>query len=413
VAVKDNISTVDYPTTCTSRMLTGYRSGYDAAVVRRLRAAGAVISADQPRRVRDGISTENSAFGPTRNLTTAPVPGGSSGGSAAAVAAGLVPAALGSETSGSIRQPAAFCGVVGLRPTYGRVSRYGVVAFSSSLDQVGPITADVRDAALLLKVLAGRDPRDATSVERPGTELEDLGDAATGLVVGVPAEYFPPELDAGVARLCHAALDRLRAMGAEVRAVSLPHAQAIPPVRARRPGPRQPGPLRWGAVRRARGDAASIRGCMRRAARAVRPEVKRRIVLGSYVSRPLLRPALCPRAGARPDRSRFQQVFAAGVDVIFSPTAPTRVPVRGRPGIVRILPFGHLRDALQSGALPSYRSIGRLGSLPVGGQFISALARGACCGGALGGAAGDPLEPVIGLEVHVRSTDQALLRRRH
>jgi len=382
VAVKDNICTVDYPTTCASRMLTGYRSGYDATVVRRLRAAGAVIvGKTNLDEFAMGSSTENSAFGPTRNPHDGDrVPGGSSGGSAAAVAAGLVPAALGSETSGSIRQPAAFCGVVGLRPTYGRVSRYGVVAFSSSLDQVGPITADVRDAALLLKVLAGRDPRDATSVERPEAELEDLGDAAAGLVVGVPAEYFPPGLDAGVARLCHAALDRLRAMGAEVRAVSLPHtAQAIPTYYVLAPAEASSNLARFDGVRfgtRA-ADAASMRELYEESrARGFGPEVKRRIVLGSYI----LSSGYYDRHYARAQQVRgliardFQRVFASGVDVIFSPTAPTPAfrfgEKTGNPYEMYLSDIFVTPSTLA--ALPSISvPIGRLGSLPVGGQFIA------------------------------------------
>lgn len=226
VAVKDNICTADGLTTCGSKILANFKSPYDAHVVERLRDAGAVIVAKTNLdEFAMGSSTENSAFFSTRNpWDPERVPGGSSGGSIVAVAARLVPYALGSETGGSIRQPASFCGVTGLKPTYGRVSRFGLVAFASSLDQIGPVAVDARSVARLLRVIAGRDPRDSTSVDEPVPDYEAMLDEPTGkLRIGYAREYFGEGLHPETRRVVEAAMEMYRKLGAEVFEISLPH----------------------------------------------------------------------------------------------------------------------------------------------------------------------------------------------
>ncbi len=226
VALKDNMCTTGVPTTCSSRILEGWAPPYDATVVERLRAAGAVVvGKTNLDEFAMGSSTENSAFGPTRNphdLTK--VPGGSSGGSAAAVAAGFAPLALGSDTGGSIRQPAALCGVVGMKPTYGAVSRYGLVAFASSLDQIGPFARTVADAAALFEAIAGHDPRDATSIPRPAPAVsEALTQGVGGLRVGLVSELLDIEgIEPDVRRRVREAAEALEHAGAKVDEVSVP-----------------------------------------------------------------------------------------------------------------------------------------------------------------------------------------------
>jgi len=226
IAVKDNICDRDGLTTCASKILANYRSPYDAHVIEQLHRADAVIvGKTNLDEFAMGSSTENSGRFTTRNPWNPEfVPGGSSGGSTAAVAGGMVPLALGSDTGGSIRQPASLCGVVGLKPTYGRVSRYGLVAFGSSLDQIGPIARNADDAAILLGVLAGHDPRDSTSVDEPIPDFSAaLNQPIAGLRIGIAAEYFGQGLDDEVRARVQAAVENLGGIGAEIREVHLPH----------------------------------------------------------------------------------------------------------------------------------------------------------------------------------------------
>src|SRR3984957_7398171 len=228
IAIKDAICTRGIESTSGSKILAGYVPPYDATVISRLRAADAVIiGKTNMDEFAMGSSSENSAFGPTRNpWDLARTPGGSSSGSAAAVAARMVSCSLGSDTGGSIRQPAAFTGTVGIKPTYGRVSRYGLVAFASSLDQIGPFATDVRGAARVLSVIAGHDPKDATSVDAPVEDYEAAcGRSIRGLRIGVPDEYFSDGLDHEAAESGRQAIEALRVEGCTVRPVKLPHTQ--------------------------------------------------------------------------------------------------------------------------------------------------------------------------------------------
>jgi aspartyl-tRNA(Asn)/glutamyl-tRNA(Gln) amidotransferase subunit A len=287
VALKDNMCTRGVPTTCSSRILEHWRPPYDATIVHRLRAAGAVVvGKTNLDEFAMGSSTENSAFGPTRNPhDPSRVPGGSSGGSAAAVAAGFVPAAFGSDTGGSIRQPAALCGVVGVKPTYGRVSRYGLVAFASSLDQIGPFAATVEDAALLFEVVAGHDPMDSTSVPEPAPSvLAGLDAGVEGLRVGLTKE-FVEGADADVLARVEEAARALEKAGAVLSDASVPSAvyglsayYLIAPAEASSNLARYDG-VRYGL--RVEGDDVTAMYTATRAA-GFGPEVKRRIMLGTY-----------------------------------------------------------------------------------------------------------------------------------
>ena len=287
--IKDLLCTEGVPTTCASRMLQEYVPVYDATAVARLRAQGAVLlGKGNMDEFGMGSSTENSAFFPTRNpWDTTRVPGGSSGGSAAAVSAGAAPFALGTDTGGSIRQPASFCGVTGLKPTYGRVSRYGLVAYASSLDQVGPLAQNAADCALILGAIAGNDRFDSTSLPDrvPDYSASLTGDIA-GLRLGVPREYFADGMDAGVRAGVMAAIDRLVDLGAEIREVSLPTTEyALACYYIIAPSECSANLARYDGVKYGyshQGDGDMWEAMERTRQHGFGPEVKRRIMLGAF-----------------------------------------------------------------------------------------------------------------------------------
>lgn len=330
LALKDNLSTRDIPTSCGSRILEGYVPPFDATVVQRLKFAGAVLlGKTNLDEFAMGSSTENSAFFPTHNpWCLERVPGGSSGGSAAAVAAGEAFAALGSDTGGSVRQPAAYCGLVGLRPTYGRCSRYGLVAFASSLDQVGPITRDVSDAALLLSVIMGRDAQDSTSLPQAPLDMATAlrGNDLRGFRIGVLADHEDAGVQPAVKQAVLAAVATLADLGAEILEVQLPHSKLalaayylIAPAEASANLARFDG-LRYGR----RAEAGTLEALYSRTrGEGFGAEVKRRLMLGTYAL----------RAGYYEDfyikaqqartliRQDFEAAFAQ-VDIIVGPTSP-------------------------------------------------------------------------------------------
>ena len=330
VALKDNLCTRGVATTCSSRILDGWVPPYDATVVQRLAAAGAVsVGKTNLDEFAMGSSTENSAFGPTRNpRDTTRVPGGSSGGSAAAVAAGFAPLSLGSDTGGSIRQPAALCGVVGVKPTYGLVSRYGLVAFASSLDQIGPFATTVADAALLLEVIAGHDPHDATSIPQAAPSIVGhLDDGVQGLRVGLVSELLGEGISADVAARVRQAADALVAAGATVEEVSVPAVTyglsayyLIAPAEASSNLARFDG-VRYGL----RVDAPTTNEMMVATRTAgFGDEVKRRIMLGTYALSAGYYDAFYGQA--QKVRTLICRDFDAAyerVDVLLSPTSPT------------------------------------------------------------------------------------------
>lgn len=330
VAIKDNICTRGWKTTCASRILYNFRPPYDATVVARLRSQGhAVLGKTNMDEFAMGSSTEHSAFHPTHNpWDTARVPGGSSGGSAAAVAAGEAMVALGSDTGGSVRLPAAFCGVVGMKPTYGRVSRFGLVAYASSLDQIGPITRDVADCALALNWIAGHDPLDSTSLQEDTPDYRTyLHPDVKGVHIGLPKEYFGEGLDPEVREAVLAAVRRLEAEGATVREVSLPHTEyALATYYLIAPAEASSNLARYDGVRYGlRGEGEDVVQLFSHTrSQGFGDEVKRRIMLGTYALSAgyydaYYLNALRVRTLIRRD---FDQVFEK-VDVLACPTSPS------------------------------------------------------------------------------------------
>ncbi len=331
VGIKDVLAMQGSPATAGSKILAGYMPPYDATAVRKLEAAGAVLlgklNCDE---FAMGSSNENSAYGPVRNPRALDrVPGGSSGGSAAAVAAGFAVATLGTDTGGSIRQPAAFCGVVGVLPTYGRVSRFGLIAFASSLDRIGPVTNNVKDAATVLQVLAGRDPLDATSADRPvDNYVAALSKPVAGLRVGVPAEYFGEGLDPEIRAAVEKTIAQLKAAGCTITPVNLPHTKyAVPTYYVIATAEASSNLSRFDGVRFGmRADDANTLSAMFKKTRdeGFGAEVKRRILLGTYVLSAgyydaYYRKAQQVRALITRD---FLEAFAQ-VDVIVGPMTPT------------------------------------------------------------------------------------------
>jgi aspartyl-tRNA(Asn)/glutamyl-tRNA(Gln) amidotransferase subunit A len=331
LAIKDVICTQDVPTTCSSKILDGFIPPYDATVMKRLDRAGMVLlGKTNMDEFAMGSSTENSGYKVTRNPWDLDrVPGGSSGGSAAAVTADLCAGALGSDTGGSIRQPAAFCGIVGLKPTYGRVSRYGLVAFASSLDQIGPMTKDVRDAAILLGVIAGHDACDSTSVNVPIPDYAaHLGREVTGLRIGIPKEYFIEGTDPEVATAIHAAINLLESLGAKAESISLPHTEyAVATYYLVATAEASSNLARYDAVKygfRAREAKDLLSMYMKSRQNGFGAEVKRRIMLGTYALSAgyydaYYLKALKVRTLIRKD---FEDAFKR-CEVILTPTAPT------------------------------------------------------------------------------------------
>ncbi len=332
IAIKDNINVTGQPCTCGSRILAeNYTAPYDAGAIRSLRAGGAIpfgrLNMDE---FAMGSSTENSALGVTRNpRDTSRVPGGSSGGSASAVAGDIAIAALGSDTGGSIRQPAALCGCVGIKPTYGRVSRFGLVAFASSLDQIGPVTKTVQDSAILLNHLCGHDAHDSTSLN---VEVPDftatLGQDIKGLRIGLPKEYYIDGIHPGVSASVQAAIRQLESMGAIIQEISLPHTElGVATYYVLAPAEASANLARFDGVRYGHRTSSAtnlLEQYTLSRAEGFGPEVKRRILLGTYMLSSGYYDAYYIRAQKARTliRNDFTEAFKQ-VDVILSPTSPT------------------------------------------------------------------------------------------
>lgn len=330
VAIKDNLCREGHETTCSSRILDGFVPPYTATAVRRLEEAGAVVVGHTNMdEFAMGSSTENSARGATRNPhDPGRVPGGSSGGSAAAVAAGEVPVALGSDTGGSVRQPAALCGVVGLKPTYGRVSRYGLIAFASSLDQIGPLTRTVEDTALVLETIAGHDPADSTSLDEPVPSYPRRPVPPEDLTVGVPEEYFGEGIDPEVREEVTSSIDRLDDAGANLREVSLPHTEhAIPVYYILATAEASSNLARYDGVqygRRAETFEDLIDMYRRTRSEGFGDEVKRRVMLGTFVLSSGYHEEYYGKAQEVRTliRRDFEEAFET-CDLLVTPTSPT------------------------------------------------------------------------------------------
>jgi aspartyl-tRNA(Asn)/glutamyl-tRNA(Gln) amidotransferase subunit A len=330
LAVKDIINVMDQPCTCASKILDGYRATYDATVIRKLRATGAIpFGKTNLDEFAMGSSTENSAMKLTRNpWDLSRVPGGSSGGSAAAVAANEAFGALGSDTGGSIRQPAALSGVVGFKPTYGRVSRFGLVAFASSLDQIGPLTKTVRDAALIMNAIAGHDPQDSTSLNEPVPDYAaKLGKDLRGVRLGIPKEYMIEGIDSQVKTAINAAVKQLNSLGAEIVDISLPHTDyAIAVYYILATAEASANLARFDGVRygyRAENPKDMLDLYGRTREQGFGPEVKRRIILGTYVLSSGYYDAYYLQAQKVREliRKDFAKAFEK-VDALISPTSP-------------------------------------------------------------------------------------------
>jgi aspartyl-tRNA(Asn)/glutamyl-tRNA(Gln) amidotransferase subunit A len=383
IALKDNIVTVEQPTSCASRILEGYVSPYTATAVNRLRTAGAMVAAKTNMdEFAMGSSTEYSAFGRVKNpIDHERVPGGSSGGSAALVAAGVVPAALGSETGGSVRQPASFCGVVGLKPSYGRVSRYGLVAFGSSLDCISVFSRNVDDAGRVLSVMSGHDPLDATTLDRPPMPVPTPRTDLKGLRVGLPREYYPADLHRGVAAALRRTREAVEELGGQVCEVSLPHSPfAVPTYYIVAPAEAAANLARYDGVRygpRKVGPGGDIHALYQATrGEGFGAEVRRRILVGTYVLSAgyydaYYRKAQQVRALIAED---FRQVFAAGVDLLLTPTTPTPAFKAGEKTDDPVAMY--LADifvcAVSLAGLPAVSlPVGRSDGLPLGAQLIA------------------------------------------
>jgi aspartyl-tRNA(Asn)/glutamyl-tRNA(Gln) amidotransferase subunit A len=415
LAIKDNLCLGDpaYPgarTTCASRMLAEYESPFTATAVQRLIDAGAIIvGKTNMDEFAMGSSGENSAFGPTRNpWDPHRVPGGSSSGSAAAVAAGIVPASLGSDTGGSIRQPAGHCGIMGMKPTYGRISRYGLVAFASSLDQIGPMARTVLDCALLLNIMCGFDPHDSTCSERPRPDFtRDLHKPIEGLTIGIPKQAISPDNHPGVADALESAMRTFESMGARIREVDLAHTEhgiaayyIVAPAEASSNLARYDG-VRYGH-RSAGGDGRPAETLLdlycRTRAEGFGPEVQRRIMLGTYVLSAgyydaYYNTALKVRRKIKED---YDAAFSAGCHAILLPSTPTPAFRIGE----KVDPLSmYLEDVYTVGA--------NLAGLPA----ITLPAGFAAVEGGVGGEGGTQCELPVGIQlIGAAWEEHALLR---